>query len=182
MNAREKILTYARKHGVKQDTVARWLELSTPDQTALLELGEALNLGENHFRDFLDWLIEISLRDGATIVSLVTGEMIAPTLSDLRLSRNDKLKHIKQAVRRYRFPRLSRLEDEMRKRIRKLKTDPRITITVPQALEGGVRVELCVTSAESLARLGREIELLAQSEAAKAVFEILSGKEEDADV
>ena len=121
--------------------------------------------------------MEISLRDGCSVASITEGPELAPTLSDSRLSRNDKLKHAKEALRRLRYPRLTRIEDEVRRRLRSLKLDPRIRITVAPGLEGGLKVELQAGGVEALARLARELESLAGDETAREVFALMEGRE-----
>ncbi len=177
----EEIAGYGRERGIHALAVERWLALDEADRRALLVLARGLRLGGNHFNDFLDWCVEISLRDGCSIAAVVDRKELAPTLSDRRLGRNEKLKHAKEALRRLRYPRLTRVEDEIRSRLRSLKLDPRIRITVAPGLEGGLKVELRAGAAESLARLAREVEALAGNDTAREVFALLDGKE-DADV
>ena len=177
MALREDITSYARERGIHAQAAERWLVLGEGDQRALLDLSRGLRLGGNHFNDFLDWCVEISLRDGCSIAAIIEGKELAPTLSDSRMGRNDRLKHAKEALRRLRYPRLTRIEDEVRGRLRNLKLDPRIRITVAPGLEGGLTVELQAGSVEALARLAREVESLAGNDAARKVFALMEGKE-----
>ena len=177
MTLSEEIGDYCRERGIRGQDVQRWLALGEADQRSLLELARALRLGGNHFNDFLDWCVEISLRDDCSIASVIEGKELAPTLSDSRLGRNDKLKHAKEALRRLRYPRLTRIEDEVRARLRSLKLDPRIRVTVAPGLEGGLKVELQAGGAEALARLAREVESLADNDTAREVFALMEGKE-----
>ena len=176
MALHEDIADYARERGIHAQAVERWLTLGEADGKAMLRLARSLRLGGNHFNDFLDWCVEISLRDGCSIAAIIDGEELAPTLSDSRMGRNDKLKHAKEALRRLRYPRLTRIEDEVRARLRSLKLDPRIRITVAPGLEGGLKVELQAGGAEALARLARELESLAENDVAKEVFALMEGR------
>ena len=178
MTLREDIADYARERGIHAQAVEHWLALGEGDQRALLDLARNLRLGGNHFNDFLDWCVEISLRDGCSIAALIDGKELAPTLSDNRLGRNDRLKHAKEALRRLRYPRLTRIEDEVRGRLRRLKLDPRIRITVAPGLEGGLKVELQAGGVEALARLAHELESLAGNDTAKEVFALMEGRED----
>ncbi len=177
MALHEEITSYGRDRGIHAQAVERWLALAEEDQQALLGLARGLRLGGNHFNDFLDWCVEISLRDGCSVASVIHGKELAPTLSDSRMGRNDKLKHAKEALRRLRYPRLTRIEDEVRGRLRGLKLDPRIRITVALGLEGGLKVELQAGGVEALARLAREVESLADDETVREVFALMEGKE-----
>ncbi len=177
MGRYEEITAYGRERGIHAQAVERWLALGGEDQRALLELARGLRLGGNHFNDFLDWCVEISLRDVCSVASVIHGKELAPTLADSRMSRNDRLKHAKEALRRLRYPRLTRVEDEVRGRLRSLKLDPRIRITVAPGLEGGLKVELQAGGVEALARLAREVESLADDETAREVFALMEGNE-----
>ena len=177
MTLAKEITSYGRDRGIHAQAVERWLALPEEDQQALLGLAWGLRLGGNHFNDFLDWCVEISLRDGCSVASVIDGKELAPTLSDSRMGRNDKLKHAKEALRRLRYPRLTHIEDEVRSRLRSLKLDPRIRITVAPGLEGGLKVELQASGVEALARLAREVESLADNDTAREVFALMEGKE-----
>ena len=177
MTLSEEITGYGRERGIHAQAVRRWLALGEADQSAMLRLARNLRLGGNHFNDFLDWCVEISLRDGCSIAAVIDGDELAPTLSDSRLGRNDKLKHAKEALRRLRYPRLTGIEDEVRRRLRSLKLDPRIRVTVAPGLEGGLKIELQAGGLDALGRLAREVESLAENDAAREVFALMEGKE-----
>ncbi len=133
--------------------------------------------GENHFKDLLDWLDEIWLRDGTAIATLLR-EHLSKVITDPRLGRNDKLKRLKEHLRRLRFPRLAAIEDEIQLRVRNLKLAPGISITVPQGLEGGsVAVKIEATSLEDLRRLAAEALRAADSDEMRVIFTRLHGAE-----
>ena len=178
MTLPEEITTYGRERGIHAQAVQRWLALGEADQNAMLQLARNPQARGNHFNDFLDWCVEISLRDGCSIAAVIDGDELAPTLSDSRMGRNDRLKHAKEALRRLRYPRLTRIEDEVRRRLRSLKLDPRIRISVAPGLEGGLKVELQAGSLEALARLAGEVESLAGNDTAREVFALMEGKED----
>ncbi len=131
----EQLDTYAREKRLSPHTLARWRAWSEEDQGALFAMAHVLQLGENHLRDFLDWLEEITTRDGGTIQELLARAEIAQPLRST-LSRNDKLKAVKEAVRRIRYPRLSRLEEELRASVKALDLGNRIQLSFPPTLEG----------------------------------------------
>ena len=174
----QQILAYGKAKGFREKSLERWLSLAEADREALLELVEALQIGENHFRDFLDWVEEIALRDGVRPADIVRGESLGRISSDPRLGRNDKLKRMKDELRRLRFPRLSRLEAEIRKRIRALGLKPRIQIAVPPALEGGaLTVHLRAARHEEMKALAEEFARALETETMKEIFALLGGEE-----
>jgi len=178
MELKNTIASYAHERGIQRETLQRWQELSAADQSALLVLARALRLGQNHFRDVLDWSIEISLRDDMSIAAILAADTIGLVVRDSHLGRNDRLKHVKESLRRLRFPRLTRIEGEIQKRLRALKTDPRISISVAPGLEGGVKVELSAHSSDNLEQLALEVAAIAREEKTRGVFDLLIGSED----
>ena len=147
------------------------------DGGALLQLASALKLGENHVRDLLDWLEEIALRDGLSVHEILQKDSITETQTDPRLGRGDRLKRVKEQVRRLRYPRLSRLEDMVQAKIRELRLHPHIKVTVPPGLEGGfLRVELNASAGEELSSLVAKLDAAAKSETMAEIFVLLRGE------
>jgi hypothetical protein len=151
--------------------------LSEADGAALLQLAEALKVGENHFKDLLDWLEEISVRDGAGAAQVLGREELGRIVSDPRLGRSDRLKRLKDEVRRLRFPRLARIEDEIGRRVRGMKLDSKVQLTVPAGLEGGaVTIQMKAASHEELKRLSAEVARVVEEESMKEIFALLRGE------
>lgn len=143
-----------------------------------MNLAQGLKIGENHFRDFLDWLEEIALRDGVSFCKIFDGEALRKISSNPRLGRNDKLKQIKEELRRLRFPRLARMEEEIGKRLREMKFSPQIQITIPPGLEGGgLTVQMEASSYEELERLVGELARSLEKKAVKEIFALLRGSD-----
>jgi len=171
----QEIRSYCRTKGFHLHTEERWLAYSEADRGALLELIREVRPGENHFRDLVDWLDEIALRDATQIATLFR-EKLSDVVTDPRLGRNDKLKRLKEELRRLRFPRLAGIEDEIQRRIRNLKLPAGISISVPQGLEGGgVAVKIEATSQEDLRRLAAEASRAADSDDMKEIYSMLGG-------
>ena len=173
----QQILAYSKTRGFHHNTVERWLGLSGPDREALMTLAQGLDVGQNHLRDLLEWLEEIQLRDGVSFAEILSREELSRIMSDPRLGRNDKLKRLKDELRRLRFPRMARIEKEIHQRIREMKLKPQINVTVPPGLEGGV-VTLTVkaSSHDELKRLFGEVAQVVEGEGMKEVFLLLRGE------
>ena len=171
------IREYAKEKAFHPQTLARWLAWNEPDRDALYRLAVALKVGENHLRDLMDWLEEISLRDGLQIGGILGDRSITALESDPRLGRADKLKRIKDRIRRWRFPRLAQTEDSIRARIQELKLQPEIRLTVPPGLEGGrLRVEFDAASQDELQRLIAKVADATGKEAVREIFGLLAGR------
>lgn len=158
----EQVTAYAQAKRLHPQTIARWQAWSEADQTALWELVQELQLGENHLRDFLDWCEEIVLRDGGTITDLLA----YPTLRQpfrAKLGRNDKLRAVKDALRKMRYPRLSRLEEDLRAAVKALDLGQRVQVSFPPSFEGeDITIEIKARNvkdlSDSLARLGQRVD------------------------
>jgi hypothetical protein len=158
----EQIAAYAHEKRLSPQTMARWRAWGEEDQAALFIVVRDLQLGENHLRDFLDWLEEITARDGGAVRELLTRAEIHQPLQS-PLSRNDKLKAVKEAVRRIRYPRFSRLEEDVRAAVKALDLGNRIQVSFPPTLEGEeITVELKARNpqelTDNLRRLQRRVE------------------------
>jgi len=172
-------LDYARSKGFHQATITRLASLAQQDQQALMVIVATLRASENHVRDLLDWLQEIALRDGIEIKDVLSKEAVAGILTDPRLGRNDKLKRLKDEVRKVRFPRLSQVETEIAKRIQALKLKPQAQVTVPAGLEGGfLTVQLKARSRQELQQLSADLAQAVERNEVKEIFELLDGKDE----
>jgi hypothetical protein len=171
-----RVRDYAKARGFHRQILERWLAWPAPAGAALCRLAAAFKIGENHLRDIMDWLEEIELRDGRAIDAILADRVIAEIETDPRLSRADKLKRIKEQLRRQRFPRLAATEDAIKKRIHELKLRPEITMAAPAGLEGGgLRIEFTASSQQELKRLAAKLGEAADHEAVREAFALLSG-------
>jgi len=169
----EQIVVYAQQKHLSVQTLARWQAWKEEDQEVLLTLAEELQLGENHVRDFLDWLEEVSARDGSTISNLLTRSEIRRPLGT-KLSRNDKLKAVKDALRKVRYPRLSLLEENLRAAVKELDLGQRVRVSFPLALEGDeVTIEIKARNAKELADSLTRLRQRLDEGAVQRIFDLL---------
>ncbi len=173
----EQIREYAKGKGFHPQTLDRWLAWDEQDRDGLWRLAYALKIGENHLRDLMDWLEEIALRDAVTIHEILTRGELNAVETDPRLGRADKLKRIKEQLRRLRFPRLTETEDALRARIQALRLHPAIRLSVPAGLErASLHVELDASSPHELRTLAAKLMDAADKEPARELFALLSGQ------
>jgi hypothetical protein len=171
------IRDYARGKGFHPQTLERWLAWSELDRDRLWRVAYALKVGENHLRDLMDWLEEIALRDAVSIHEILSRGELNDIETDPRLGRADKLKRIKEQIRRLRFPRLAEAEDALRTRIQELKLHPGIRLSVPVGLEGAnLHVEFSASSPQQLKTLAAKLLEAASKELMGEVFALLSGQ------
>lgn len=171
------IRDYAAGKGFHPRTVQRWLAWNEADRDCLYRVACTLKVSENHLRDLMDWLEEISLRDHLAIAEILSRRDVIDVQTDPRLGRADKLKRIKENIRRLRFPRLAETEDALERRIQEVKLHPQIRLSVPAGLEGAnLRVEFHAASADELRRLATTVADAANKESVKEIFILLSGE------
>jgi hypothetical protein len=171
----ERVQAYARARGLRPQTIERWLGWDPAASAALCRLAVALKIGENHLRDLMDWLEEIALRDGRAIDAILAEKFISGIETDPRLGRADKLKRIKDAIRRRRFPRLACAEDAIRAQIIELKLQPEIILSASPGLEGGrLRVEFSASSQEELKKIVARLADAADNARVNEVFALLA--------
>lgn len=169
----EQIFTYAQQKHLNPQTLARWQAWTELDQAALFEFVYELQLGENHLKDFLDWCEECALRDGGTIAELLVRAEIRQPLT-AKLGRNDKLKAVKEALRKIRYPRLSRLEEELRAAVKALDLGGRVRISLPPSLEGDeMTVELKARNVQELCESLERLRQRVDEGAIQRLFELL---------
>ena len=142
----------------------------------MAEIAFAFKVSENQLRDAMDWLEEIALRDQSTIHEILGVNVITEIHTDPRLGRADKVKRIKDQLRRMRFPRLAETEDAIQKKLQSLKLHPEIRVSVPPGLEGGrIQVEISAASREELRRASKKLSEATENELTAEIFTLLSG-------
>jgi len=170
------IRDYAQGKSFHPQTLERWLGWAEADRNALAEIAFALKVSENQLRDAMDWLEEIALRDQSTIHKILGGNVITEIHTDPRLGRADKVKRIKDQLRRMRFPRLAETEDAIQRKVQSLKLHPEIRVSVPPGLEGGrIQVEISAASREELRRASKKLSDATENELTAEIFTLLSG-------
>jgi hypothetical protein len=171
----ETIQGYALSKGFHPQIKERWLSWNANDGAALLETAVSLKAGENHLRDLMDWLEEIALRDGIAIGEVLQSKTISNIRTDPRLGRADRLKRIKDQIRRIRFPRLSQIEDSIQSRIRQLKLPSAVKVSVPAGLEGGdLQIEFTAGSPAEFKSILAKLGAAAESESLAEIYVLLN--------
>lgn len=167
------IRAYAGTRMYSAATVERWLRLASHDGDALLQLATELRLGENQLRDLWDWAEEIATRDGLTLSHVLAAAPIAAVRAR-ELGRSDKLKAIKAALRRLRFPQLAAVEDRLAELVRTLQLPRNVRITLPEHLEGDqLRIEIAADSASAWRAAAAALLAAADTPACAQLFALL---------
>lgn len=164
--------TAERRYGAA--TVERWLALDSADAQALLDLARELRLGEHQMGDLWEWAEEIAGRDGTSLARVLEREPVAAARQARNLGRNDRLKLLKAALRRLRFPQLSATQDRLAALVRQLDLPRNVRLSFPEFLEGDdLRIEIVADSAASLQEAAQRLQAAAATPACTALFELL---------
>jgi hypothetical protein len=155
-------------------TVARWLRLAPPDRAALLDLVHDLRPSEHQLRDLWDWAEEIAQRDATSIAAVLA----VPAVTGARarsLGRNDRLRSLKAALRRVRYPQLSAAEDRLCTLVRALALPPSVRVVPPEHLEGdALRIEIVARNAATLRSAVAHLAAVMHTAACEELFALLA--------
>ncbi|MFN8624531.1 MAG: hypothetical protein U0587_00855 [Candidatus Binatia bacterium] len=164
--------TAERRYG--NAVVARWQALAPADGEALLELARELRLGEHQLRDLWDWAEEIAARDRLSLARVLALEPVRLGRRARHVGRNDKLRLVKTALRRLRFPELAATEERLTAMVRALRLPRNVRVSFPEFLEGDeLRVEIVADSVAALAAAAERIGAAAETATCKAIFRLL---------
>ncbi len=154
-------------------TRERWRRLPPPDGEALWRLVRELRLGENQLRDLWEWAEEVAARDSLPLRAVLDDAFIREALQR-RLSRNDRLKLVRQALRRRRFPHLAAVEDELHALVREARLPAEVHLQLPPDLEGdAIQVRIVARSSEQFVQTLQSLAEWARSDACQRVFALL---------
>lgn len=167
------IRAFAAERKYRDATVDRWLCLAPADRAALLDLAQELRLGEHQLRDLWEWAEDIAVRDQSSLAQVLAVDLVAAARRR-KLGRNDKLKLIKAALRRLRFPQLSSVEDRVAALVRQLGLPRNVRVILPEFLEGdALRVEITAESASALRAAVAGLLQAADTRTCAEIFELL---------
>ena len=131
----QRIVAYAQRKRLSDTTLARWQAWPATDQAALFSLLQDLQCGENHLKDLLDWFEEITARDEQTVADILERRELRSARATAG-SRRDKLKVVKTVLRTIRYPRLTRLEENVRQAVKVLNLGRTGQVSFPPDFEG----------------------------------------------
>jgi ribonuclease D len=161
---------FATERRFRPATVERWSHLQEQDAAALLALMQELRPSENQLRDLWKWIEEIAARDQSSLASVLASEPLTATRRR-NVSRNDRLKLVKGALRRQRFPQLAATEDRLAGFVRELGLPRNVRVTLPEFLEGdAIQVAITASSPAALRAAADALQAAAASAACAALF------------
>ena len=136
------------------------------DRLCLFELFCGVNLSSSKQAEIIESCRDIALRDDVQIIDFLRNDEVGSILARSKLSLSQKGDCIRKWLRKKRFPRLSRLEEEYSNLKKKLAVPEGIKVEPPPFFEGDkwcVQVEF--KTAGALSKAGKRIKALAENPA-----------------
>lgn len=165
-------LAAERRYGAA--TVARWQQLPAPDAHALATLVAELRPSENQLRDLWEWAADVATRDGLSLAHVLEHDSLR-TVRQRPLARAEKLKLVKGALRRLRYPRLATTETALAAHVRALGLPRTVRVEFPEFLEGDdVRITFVARSTTDWAHIAQALLTAATDPRCAALFELLA--------
>jgi len=171
------VRSFAADRKYREDTVDRWLQLAPTDAHALLDLARELRPSENQLRDLWTWTEEIARRDAVSLAHVLSLDAIT-AVRRRQVGRTDKIKLVKAALRRVRFPQLTATEDRLAQLVRELQLPRTVQVILPDCLEGdSVRVEIVIDSHAAWRAAAASLQAAAENPACQRLFQVLAEAE-----
>jgi hypothetical protein len=169
------VRAYVRERRFSSATSNRWLQQNAADRDAMLALAERLRLGENQFRDLLDQLQDVAVRQRSSVAAVLENDPLADVLRRT-LGRNEMVKALKQCLQRLRYPKLTATEDRLKQLVRCLGMPPGVEVLLPENLGSScLSFTLRVSSPDELDRCAAALATAARGAEMQEIFRVLEG-------
>jgi hypothetical protein len=172
IDAQIRELAAARR--IPPSQLSRWLAMDEASRGSLLEIARVLRLRTGQLVTALEILDEIAVREHATIAEILDRPEIRRIAGGLG-SAPSRASTLLEALRALRYPRLQKMQQQLRAEISALKLPRAISLDLPKDLGSDeVTVSLRVRSTAELTRL---LEALERSRPGLTrIIEMLGGK------
>lgn len=143
-------LALSRKQ-VSLHTVRQLLDMDEDSRSVISGWFLKIRFNVNYQRDFIEYLDDISHREGLSIRQVLSDDSLSVLLHDEKQNQPQRIKAVMDELRRRRFPALTRAERTFRNRVRALKLPPDVRIEHPPGFESpGYRAEVQFSDGETL--------------------------------
>lgn len=145
--------------------------LAATDRLALYRLFMVVHLSASKQAEIIETCKDLALRDGTDIPAIIGSPEIAAVLADPNPDLSCKGEQVRQFLRRCRYPRLTRKEEQFCSLAKKLPRLGGVRLLPPQSFEGDTyRLEISFSQPESLADAAETIQKLARDERLRTLF------------
>lgn len=118
------------------DNALALLELSRLERQSVFDLFQRLQLGKNNQKALWRLLDEISKINDQSLEQILKHTEIQDVLSNEKITSPRKIEHIKEVLKRMRYPQFSRVENDFQNIKKDLKLPPQIILRPPPFFEG----------------------------------------------
>ncbi len=138
----DEVKRYVLKEKVSRFNIRIFSAFTPEDRMALLSLISPLKLGENHLREMLTLLEEISRRDRCSVREIVGRPEIEAILSQRELTPSQRAERVRRVLMDFRFPAMRQWEEKFEKKKKELNLPSNVSLHHFPFFEGtGLRVE-----------------------------------------
>lgn len=117
------------------DNALALLEMSRIERQSVFDLFQQLHLGKNNQKELWRLLCEISKISGQTVDQILNDKGIQDILSNKKITSPRKIEHIKDVLKRIRYPHFSKVESDFQNLKKNLKLPPSIILHPPAFFE-----------------------------------------------
>ena len=168
----EDVKRYILREKVSRSNLRRLAALSVEDRKAALPLLTSLKLGENHLREMLTLLGEISKRDHCRVMDVVGHSELQAVLSHPEFTSTQKTERVKKVLLNLRYPRMNQLQEQFEKKKRDLTLPSNISLNHPPFFEGkGIRMGFQFQSIEEYQSILSSLVALTEKEEFKQMMQ-----------
>ena len=120
---------------LSMQTIQALLKIDPTSRLSVFEYLTKLNLNFNQQKQFIDIILDLSIREGASISSMLQDENLLNMMGRDEHNKPQKAKRIFEWLKHRRFPQLTRAEETLRKRITLLNLPKGVKIDFPPFFE-----------------------------------------------
>ena len=121
---------------ISVDNALALLEMSRFDRQSIFDLYQRLQLGKSNQKELIRFLSEIAKISNRSIIQIMEDKGIKDILSNEKITSPRKIEHIKEVLKRMRYPSFSRSESNFQNLKKDLKLPPNIILRPPLFFEG----------------------------------------------
>lgn len=139
------------------------------------EIVEALRPGANKLTELATWLEEIALRDDRPLTAVIVDLRLRTMSQDSSLAPQERLRVVREAVRRARFPTLAQMTRQAAELVVKLQLEPFVSVRPPEGFEGDAfEARFDFSSPDELRTVGRLLSEASNHPAAEELRDLLT--------
>lgn len=169
---------YIAEKRVTGSLLTRIEKLSDSDSgECLAEIVRIIRPSVNSLREIISLIDEISIRDEVSFSEIVNFPEVQIALRAESINGKDRLRALRTALERYRFPTKARLLDELESCRKTIRDEFGVYVTIPEEMEGlKLKLEVYTSAPDDFKKLSANFDKLAQHPAVGRIYSLLRGE------